>query len=86
MKFTSLQSKSYLLLLLFLLTGAVHAWGQNVTYKLTKVTSVENNGLYVFEQDGYVMTNTITSSALQCTNDYKTTGLTGTEAYVWILE
>ena len=86
MKFTSLQSKSYLLLLLFLLTGAVHAWGQNVTYKLTKVTSVENNGLYVFEQDGYVMTNTITSSALQCTNDYKTTGLTGTEAYVWKLE
>ena len=86
MKFTSLQSKSYLLLLLFLLTGAVHAWGQNVTYKLTKVTSVENNGLYVFEQGGYVMTNTITSSALQCTNDYKTTGLTGTEAYVWILE
>ena len=86
MKFTSLQSKSYLLLLLFLLTGAVHAWGQNVTYNLTKVTSVENNGLYVFEQGGYVMTNTISSSALQCTNDYKTTGLTGTEPYVWKLE
>ena len=61
------------------------AWGQT-TYKLEQVTSVEAGGLYVFEQGGYVMINTISSSALQTTNTYKTTGLTGTETYVWTLE
>ena len=61
------------------------AWGQT-TYKLEQVTSVEAGGLYVFEQGGYVMINTISSSALQTTNTYNTTGLTGTETYVWTLE
>jgi hypothetical protein len=57
------------------------------TYKLEQVTSVEAGGLYVFEQGGYVMINTISSNnALQTTNTYNTTGLTGTETYVWTLE
>ena len=56
------------------------------TYKLQQVTSVEAGGLYVFEQDGYVMNNNVSSSALQTTNTYNTTGLGGSEAYVWTLE
>lgn len=56
------------------------------TYKLQQVTSVEAGEMYVFEQSGYVMNNTCSSSALQTTNSYKTTGLTGTETYVWTLE
>ena len=35
-------------------TGSV--WAQT-TYALQQVTSVEAGGLYVFEQDGYVMNN-----------------------------
>ena len=58
----------------------------DTTYKLTQVTSVSANKLYVFEQDGYVMINSISSSALQTTDTYNTTGLSGTEAYVWKLQ
>ena len=78
-----MKARSYLTLLLLLL--GITAWGQT-TYKLEQVTSVEAGSKYVFEQDGYVMNNTISSSALQTTNDYNTTGLTGTETYVWTLE
>ena len=56
------------------------------TYKLQQVTSVESGGLYVFEQSGHVMINSVSSSALQTTSTYNTTGLTGTETYVWTLE
>ena len=56
------------------------------TYQLQQVTSVEVGGLYVFEQGGHVMNNTVSSSALQTTNTYSTTGLNGTETYVWTLE
>lgn len=56
------------------------------TYQLTKVTSVEEGKLYVFEQKGYVMNNTCASSALQCVSSYKTTDLSGSESYVWTLE
>ena len=73
------------LLLLCMIVGVSYASAQT-TYKLTQVTSVEEGGLYVFEQDGYVMNNTVSSSALQTTNSYKTSGLTGTETYVWTLE
>ena len=65
------------------LAGTVAA---QTTYKLEQVTSVEAGGLYVFEQGGYVMNNECSSSALQTTNSYKTTGLTGSETYVWTLE
>ena len=80
-----MKARSYLTLLLLLL--GVTAWGQ-ATYKLEQVTSVESlvaGSMYVFEQDGYVMNNTISSSALQTTNNYSTTGLSGTETYVWEL-
>jgi len=55
------------------------------TYKLVRVASVSAGNKYVFEQDGYVMNNTISSNALQTTNSYKTTGLSDTESYVWTL-
>ena len=58
----------------------------DTTYKLVQVTNVSSGGKYVFEQDGYVMSNSVSSYALQTTNSYSTTGLTGTEAYVWTLE
>ena len=76
--------KLFFALFAMLALGVVNAWGE--TYKLTKVTSVSAGEKYVFEQGGYVMNNTVSSSALQCTNSYKTTGLAGTESYVWTLE
>ncbi len=42
--------------------------------------------MYVFEQDRYVMNNAVSDKALQTTNNYSTTGLTGSESYVWTLE
>lgn len=78
-----MKVRSYLTLLLLLL--GVTAWGQ--TYKLVQVTSVDDKGMYVFEQDGYVMSNEVDKNkALQTTNNFKKTGLTGKEAYVWKLE
>ena len=73
-----------LLLVAMIVAGAGSSWA--ATYKLTKVTSVEAGGLYVFEQDGHVMNNTVSSSALQTTDSYSKTNLTGTETYVWTLE
>ena len=66
-----------LLLVAMIVAGAGSSWA--ATYKLTKVTSVEAGGLYVFEQDGHVMNNTVSSSALQTTDSYSKTNLTGTE-------
>lgn len=56
------------------------------TYRLEQVTSVEAGSLYVFEQDGHVMNNTIASDALETTDKYDKIGLTGNESYVWTLE
>ena len=73
-----------LLAALFLVTmGCVDALA--TTYKLRKVTSVSAGNYYVFEQDGYVMKNTISSNSLTCTSSYNTQGLTGEETYVWQL-
>lgn len=72
------------MLVAIVLFGTSNSWGQT-SYKLEQVTSVEAGGLYVFEQDGYVMNNTVNSSALQCTNSYLTSNLTGNEKYVWTL-
>lgn len=72
-------------LLCVLIAGSSSTWA--TTYKLEKVTSVEAGSMYVFEQDGHVMKNTLySSSALQTTDTYNTTGLSGTETYVWCLE
>ena len=56
------------------------------TYRLVQVTAVKAGGLYVFEQEGYVMSNKVSSNKLQTVNTYQTSGLTGTESYVWKLE
>ena len=56
------------------------------TYKLTQVTSVSAGNKYVFVRDGYALSNSINSKALQTTNSYSSTGLSGAEAYVWLLE
>ena len=61
------------------------AWAET-TYALQQVTSVEAGGMYVFEQGGHVMNNACSNNALQTTATYKTSGLTGTETYVWTLE
>lgn len=73
-----------MLLLCALIAGSSSTWA--TTYKLEKVTSVEAGSLYVFEQEGYVMNNTISSNALQTTTSYATTGLSGLETYVWKLK
>lgn len=76
----------YAAVLIMLVTlGVENAWGAT-TYKLTQVSSVSAGNKYVFVQDGYAMNNSVSSNALQCTNSYSTTGLTGTETYVWLLE
>ncbi len=80
-----MKQKLRVFLTLLLCAVASVGWG-DTTYKLQQVTSVEAGGLYVFEQGGYVMNNTCESSALQTTNEFNTTGLTGTETYVWALE
>lgn len=79
-----LHFKSCLLMMLLLMGGVNSVWAEK-TYKLTKVTKVESGGLYVFEQKGHVMNNTCVSNALQTTRDYKKSGLTGSETYVWKL-
>lgn len=81
------QKIHFLFMLLLMIIGGAggHAFAAT-TYKLQKVTSVEAGGLYVFEQAGHVAINTVSSSALQTVDEYKTTGLTGSENYVWELK
>jgi hypothetical protein len=64
--------------------GGLRAHAQKY-YNLKQVTTLTHNKLYVFEQQGCVMINSLTNSALQTTTNYKTTGLTGSESYVWKL-
>ena len=71
---------SWLLLTFCLATTA------NATYRLQRVTSVTANNYYVFEQGGFVMKNSIYSNALQTTNTFSTSGLSGSEEYVWTLD
>ena len=79
----TLLSKT-MFLLCVLIAGGSSVWA--TTYKLEKVTSVEAGSMYVFEQEGHVMKNTISSNALETTTSYATAGLSGTETYVWCLE
>lgn len=75
----------FLLVMFFGIASSVSA----TTYRLQRVTSVESGQKYVFEQAGYVMINLVTSGnnpSLRTTNSFNTTGLTGTESYVWTLE
>ncbi len=75
-----------MLLLFALIAGVSGSWAQDVTYKLTKVTSVTAGEKYVFEQDGHVMKNTVSNNALQTAATYNSKGLSGTESYIWTLE
>ena len=75
--------KKFFLLLCVVITSS-SALAQ--VYALSKVTSVEDQGYYVFECNHRVLGNTITSGALNTKASFNTTGLTGTEAYVWQLE
>ena len=73
----------FLLLCVVASSSPVHAQ----IYALSKVTSVEDGGLYVFEIKGRVLGNIISSKgALQTIDSYDTSNLKGTEKYVWKLE
>lgn len=71
-----------LLLLLLMMVGGTEVNAEKV-YKLVKVNSVEYGHYYVFEQSGRVMNNEVSSGGLATTNSYNSTGLTGSESYVW---
>lgn len=71
----------FLLVMFFGIASSVSA----TTYRLQRVTSVENGGKYVFEQAGYVMINSASDNSLQTTDEFSTTGLTGLEDYIWSL-
>ena len=70
-------------LLLCALAVGSNAWA--TTYKLTQVSSVSAGNKYVFARSGRALSNSVTSGALQTTT-FSSTGLAGTEAYVWTLE
>ena len=72
------------LYVLFLLLLGGNIEGKAIAYKLTKVTSVSSGNRYVFERNGRVLT-TVSSSAIQTTDQYSMTGLSGNESYIWQL-
>ena len=66
--------------MLFGFAGSISA----TTYRLQRVTSVEAGKKYVFEQAGYVMSNSINKkNELETVSSFNITGLTGGESYVW---
>ena len=69
--------------IIVLLLTAVLSPTVATTYKLVKVTSVEADKMYVFEQSGSVMNNTINSKNALETTSCATTGLTGDETKNW---
>ena len=74
------------LLLLGMLFVSITAWG-DTTYKLTQVTSVTAGNKYVFVENGNALTTVDKDQkAVKSTTTFGTTGLTGTEAYIWSLE
>lgn len=77
------QIKMRVLLLLLSILGM--AGTASATYRLQRVTSVEADGRYVFEQGGRVMINSVSSSAIQTTATFATYGIDGSENYVWTL-
>lgn len=78
-------------LVMVLVVGLItaNAWG-TTTYKLTQITSSSNlvEGKYVFEEEEgtHVLLGSVSDKTLQYTTTYSTTGLSGTESYVWTLE
>lgn len=74
--------KKILLFLSFLLMS-IGVWG--ATYSLTQVTSVSAGNKYVFVESGHALT-TVSSKKILSTTSYLMSGLSGNEAYVWLLE
>ena len=56
------------------------------TYRLKRVSSVEDEKYYVFEQSGRVMINSISSNALETTTSFKHSGISTSETYVWQID
>ncbi|MGN0235465.1 MAG: hypothetical protein ACI4BD_04005 [Paludibacteraceae bacterium] len=52
-------------------------------YPLTSEIGLEDGGLYMIEQQGAVARELVYNGELYTTTNYRTTGLTGTEMYVW---
>ena len=80
---TRLVLKTWLPLLL---CACVCTATAQTTYMLKTVDTVTADGMYVFVQQGWAMSNTVSNNALQTTQDFALHGLTGTEPYVWTLE
>lgn len=72
-------------ILLSMVAMPLHADDGETRYTLTEATTLTDGSLYLLEQQGYVMGNTLKSGALSATSDYATDGLSGTEPYVWML-
>jgi hypothetical protein len=75
-------------MVLTMFAGLTLPVGATTTYTASLITSdsdLTSGGLYMIVQDGHAAINTISSSTLTTTDTYSTTGLTGTESYVWTL-
>ena len=70
-------------LAVFLAVGALMATEADSLF-LTRVNSVKAGDRLIFERNGAVLTM-FASSPLPATTNWQTTGLTGTEEYVWTL-
>lgn len=70
-------------LAVFLAVGALMATEADSLF-LTRVDSVKAGDRLIFERNGAVLTM-LASSPLPATTNWQTTGLTGTEEYVWTL-
>ena len=72
------------LICLLMCLGVGSAWG-TTSYKLTAVDSVSAGKKYVFVRDSKALINNVTSNSVQTTSSYNTSGLSGTENYIWVL-
>ena len=84
-KMNKQQFVKTLFLLFSGLIGNSSIWGQTI-YGLQKVTSVEDDGLYVFVIHDRALINRCNGTELLTTGTYYTSNLSGTEDYVWKLE
>ena len=84
----NMMKKHMMILRVILILTSIFAGSQFLyatTYKLTQVTTVADGNKYVFVDSGHALT-IVNSSALQSVTPFNTTGLAGTENYVWTLE
>jgi len=87
MRMKNLKTLFVALTTVLLFFGSGTMWGgTTITYKLDTVKSVAVGSKYVFVQGDHAAIGSVNSSALQTTSTYSDKGLTGSEAYVWIIE